>query len=170
MLACVSQDLTYDSDDADAVWDSEVYTWDDEINDNSNNTMEIPITNVTYPVPEVIGFCQDTVELVNTYKTKMVANGNDPTAALALLAPAQTDLATQNGIEQGIKTQLRTQTPITEASRDKAYSYSSYLVDQVVSAFGRNSEIAQEAINLRKKLRPARVSKAAQAAKSAVKA
>jgi hypothetical protein len=54
-----------------------------------------------------------------------------------------------------------------EASCDKAYSYASYVLDQVISAFGRNSEQAQEATNLRKKLHPAKTSAAAKAAKAA---
>ncbi len=46
-------------------------------------------------------------------------------------------------------------TPIMEATPDKAYSYASYVLDQVISAFGQNSEQAKEATNLRKKLHPA---------------
>lgn len=164
----MSQPLIYDSDDPDDIWDGD-YTWDEEIDPNKT-MLEIPITNVTYPEEDVLGLCQDTTELVNSYKTKMIANGTDPTAALALLAPAQSDLSAQNKVQEGIKTQLRDQTPIVEAARDKAYSYSSYLIDQVISAFGRNSEQAKEATNLRKKLHPARTNAAAKATKAAKQA
>ena len=106
----------------------------------------------TYPVEAVLGFCKSTKAMVNTYKTAMTAAGVDPTAMLAVLDPAVTSLNTENATQESIKTQLRNQTPVVEAARDKAYSVASNLCDQVITAFGRTSEQAQEATNLRKKL------------------
>jgi hypothetical protein len=161
----MSQPLTYDTDDPLAVWDGP-YLWDDETTTNTNNTMAD--INVSFSVEEVLGFCQGTTDMVKGYKTQMVAKGIDPTAQLTLLGTAQTSLSAENVVQEGLKTQLRDQTTVVEASRNKAYTAASNLCDQVVTAFGKTSEQAQEAVNLRKKLRPAR--SAAAAAKAAQKA
>jgi hypothetical protein len=102
----------------------------------------------------------------------MTAKGIDPTAMLAALEPAHTDLSAKNVVQEGLKTQLRDQTPVVEAARDKAYTIASNLCDQVITAFGKTSEQAKEAVNLRKKLRPSRsaVAAAKVAAKAAAKA
>lgn len=158
----VSQPLTYDSDSPDDIWDGP-HLWDEEI--NSNTTM--PDSKVNYPVADVLGFAQSTQDMTTNYKTQMVAAGIDPTTTLAKLAAAQTDLSAQNDVQEKLKTQLREQTAVVEAARDKTYTLASNLCDQVISAFGRASERATEATNLRKKLHPKTLSAAAKAAKAA---
>ena len=124
-------------------------------------------TKVTYPVEDVLGFCTSTKDMVNTYKTQMTAKGVDPTAMLALMDTAKTDLSAKNAVQENLKTQLRDQTVIVEAARDTAYAKASNLCDQVITAFGRTSEQATEATNLRKKLHPKSPTPAAKAAKPA---
>lgn len=114
----------------------------------------MPEIKVTYPVEEVLGFCQSVTAMVNTYKTEMIAAGVDPTAGLAALDPAVTTLNAQNAVQENIKTQLRNQTPVVEAARNEAYGKASNLCDLLISAFGRTSQQAKEATNLRKSLRP----------------
>lgn len=114
----------------------------------------MPETKVTYPVEDVMGFCQSTKAMVNTYKTAMIAAGVDPTAALAALDPAVATLNAENAVQENIKTELRKQTPIVEAARNAAYGKASNLCDMVLTAFGRTSEQAKEATNLRKALHP----------------
>jgi hypothetical protein len=111
-------------------------------------------TKVNYPVEEVLGFCQSTKAMVNTYKTEMIAAGVDPTAQLAKLDPSVTKLNAENAVQENIKTQLRNQTPVVEAARNDAYGIASNLCDMVLTAFGRTSEQAREAMRLRKSLRP----------------
>ena len=130
----------------------------------------MPDTKVTYSVEDVLGFCQSTRDMVSTYKTQMIAAGVDPAAQLTLLGTAQTSLSTQNAVQENLKTQLRDQTLLVEPARDKAYTVASNLCDQVITAFGRKSEQAQEATNLRKKLHPKTASAAAKAAKAAANA
>ena len=114
----------------------------------------MPETKVTYVVEDVLGFCQSTKAMVNTYKTEMVAAGVDPTAALAQLETAHSSLNAENAVQENLKTQLRNQTPIVESARNIAYGKASNLCDMVLTAFGRTSEQAKEATNLRKGLRP----------------
>lgn len=156
-LARVSQPLTYDSDDPLAVWDGP-YLWDEEININTNTTMAD--IKVNYAVEDVLGFSNSTKDMVNTYKTQMIANGIDPTTGLTALDTAQTDLSAQNAVQENLKTQLRDQTVIVDAARDKDYTLASNLCDQIIAAFGKTSEQAQEATNLRKKLHPKSAKKA----------
>jgi hypothetical protein len=159
-----SEPITYDSTDPDAVWDGE-HAWDEEINPNPINIMADIKTSAS--VEDVLGFCQSTTDMVKGYKTQMVAKGIDPTAMLTLLDPAQTDLSAKNTVQEGLKTQLRDQTPIVDAANDHAYTIASNLCDQVIAAFGKTSEQAQEATNLRKKLHPKSPNAAAKAAKKA---
>ena len=142
-----------------ANYDAPNQTYDSGVCYDSPNLPQPPInimadTKVKYPVEEVLGFCQSTRDMATTYKTQMVTKGIDPTAMLALVETAQTDLSAKNTVQEGLKTQLRDQTLVVEAARDHAYSVAGNLCDQVISAFGRSSEQAQEATNLRKKLHP----------------
>lgn len=163
----MSQPLTYDSDDPLAVWDGP-YHWDEQLNQNPTTIMAD--TQVSYPVQDVLGFCASAKDMVNNYKTRMVAAGVDPTAMLTQLDPAQVDLTSKNTVQENLKTQMRNQTPLVDAARDKAYTIASNLCDKVISAFGRTSEEAQEATNLRKKMHPNKTqSAAAKAAKAAAK-
>jgi hypothetical protein len=130
----------------------------------------MPDIKVTYAVEDVLGFCQSTRDMVNTYKTQMAAEGVDPTAQLAQLDTTQTGLSTQNAAQESLKTQLRKQTMVVESARDKAYTVASNLCDQVITAFGKTSEQAQEATNLRKKLHPKTTSTTTQATKAEIKA
>lgn len=109
-------------------------------------------TKTTYPVEQVIGFCASTKGMLNTYKTEMIAAGVDPTALLALMDTDIADLNTQNAAQEALKTQLRNKTPIVEASKNTAYGNASKGCDMLISAFGRTSQQAQEATNLRKSL------------------
>ena len=114
----------------------------------------MPETKVTYPVEEVLGFCQSTKAMVNTYKTEMIAAGVDPTAALAQLDTAHSSLHAEHAVQENLKTPLRTQTPVVESARNAAYGKASNICDMVITAFGRTSEQAKEATNLRKALHP----------------
>jgi len=110
--------------------------------------------NVTYPVNEVLGFSTNVKAMLNNYKTQMIAAKVDPTDVIAKLGPDFDDLTTQNNVQEGIKTQLRDQTKLVEAANTKAYNDGSQGCDMVITAFGKRSEQAQEAMNLRKGVRP----------------
>ena len=108
----------------------------------------------TYPVNEVLGFCDGTKQMLETYKPDMIAAGVDPTALIAQLGPLHTTLNTENIKQEGIKTELRTQTEVVEAAKGDAYTTASRGIDMVISAFGRTSQQAKEAVALRKSVRP----------------
>ena len=114
----------------------------------------MPETKVTYVVEDVLGFCQSVKAMASTYKTEMIAAGVDPTAALTQLDTAHSSLNAENAVQENLKTQLRNQTPVVESARNVAYGTASNVCDMVLTAFGRTSEQAKEATNLRKGLRP----------------
>jgi hypothetical protein len=105
----------------------------------------MPNKKVTYPVNEVIGFCGTTEKMLTKYKTQMIAAKIDPEAKA---------LAAANDVQEGFKTQLRDQTVLVNAANVAAYTDCSNACDMVITAFGRGSSQAQEAINLRKGVRP----------------
>jgi hypothetical protein len=121
---------------------------------------------VTYPVNEVIGFGSGTKQMLTKYQTQMVAAGVDPTALIAKLGTDTDSLSQENDKQEGLKTQEREQTTVVEGVKTTTYNDGSKACDMVITAFGRNSEEAQEAINLRKSVRPVSRSAAAKAAKA----
>ena len=114
----------------------------------------MPETKVTYAVEEVMGFCNSAKAMLTTYKTQMIAAGVDPTALMAEVDTACADLNTKNAAQENLKTQLRNQTALVDTAKSAAYTKASKGCDQLISAFGRTSQQAQEATNLRKSLRP----------------
>jgi len=92
--------------------------------------------------------------MLETYKTEMIAAGVDPTALIAQLSPLHTTLNTENIKQEGMKTDLRAQTEVVEGAKTDTYTAASRGVDMVISAFGRTSQQAKEAIALRKSVRP----------------
>ena len=124
------------------------------------------ITNVTFPVNEVLGFSASAKQMLTNYKTQMVAAGVDPTALITKLGTEHDSLTVENDKQEGFKTQLRNQTAVVDAAKSLAYADGSNACDMVITAFGRNSEQAQEAINLRKSVRPDTRQTAAKAAKA----
>jgi hypothetical protein len=96
----------------------------------------------------------------------MVAAGVDPTALIAKLGTDTDSLSQVNDKQEGLKTQEREQTTVVEGVKTTTYNDGSKACDMVITAFGRNSEEAQEAINLRKSVRPVSRSAAAKAAKA----
>ncbi len=108
----------------------------------------------TYPVNEVLGFCISAKQLLTGKKTEMIAQGVDPTAMIAKLQTDHDDLFAQNSSQEDLKTQLRMQTETVDASNTQAYMDGSNACDLVISAYGRTSQQAKEAINLRKSVRP----------------
>jgi hypothetical protein len=109
---------------------------------------------VTYPVNEVIGLCANTKAMLTKYKTQMIAAKVDPTEVIAKLDPDKDTLSNENDKQEGLKTQLRDQTKVVNTSSTTAYNDCSRGCDMVITAFGRQSEQAQEATNLRKGVRP----------------
>jgi hypothetical protein len=112
----------------------------------------MPEKNVTYPVTEVLGFCDATIAMLNTHKTEMIAAGVDPTALITAIGATRDTLNTQNTAQEVIKTQLRNQTIVVDAANAAAYHKASNGCDRVIDAYGNTSEQAKEARNLRKGL------------------
>jgi hypothetical protein len=92
--------------------------------------------------------------MLTNYKTQMVTAGVDPTNLITKLGTEHDDLAVENDKQESLKTQLRNQTAVVDAAKTLAYNDGSNACDMVITAFGRSSEQAQEAINLRKSVRP----------------
>lgn len=110
---------------------------------------------VTYPANEVVGFCASTAAMLTKYKTQMIAAKVDPTDLIAKLDPDGKAITAANDVQEGIKTQLKDATKAVNAVVATGYNDSSKGCDMVITAFGRGSSQAQEAINLRKGVRPA---------------
>jgi transposase-like protein len=108
--------------------------------------------NVTYPVTEVLGFCDATVAMLNNRKTAMTALGVDPTTLITTIGTNRDTLNTQNTTQEVMKTALRDQTAVVDAAKATAYAKASNACDKVIDAFGSTSEQAKEARNLRKAL------------------
>jgi hypothetical protein len=111
-------------------------------------------TTVTFPVNEVLGFSVSAKQMLTNYKTQMVAAGVDPTNLITRLGTGHDSLALENDKQESLKTQLRDQTSTVDRAKADAYADSSKACDMIISAFGRISEQAQEATNLRKSVRP----------------
>ena len=107
---------------------------------------------VTYPVTEVLGFCDATIAMLNNRKTAMIALGVDPTAVITAIGATRDTLNTQNTTQEAMKTALRNQTIAVDAAKAIAYAKASNACDKVIDAFGGTSEQAKEARNLRKGL------------------
>jgi len=116
--------------------------------------INMPTNTVTFPVNEVLGFSASAKQMLTNYKPQMVAAGVDPTALITKLGTEHDTLAVENDKQEGLKTQLRDQTTVVETAKGKAYNDGSNACDMVITAFGRNSQQAQEATNLRKSVRP----------------
>jgi hypothetical protein len=110
---------------------------------------------VTYPVNEVVGFCATSAAMLTKYKTQMIAAKVDPTDLIAKLPVESKAMSDANDVQEGIKTQLKDATKAVNAAVATAYDDCSKACDMVITAFGRGSSQAQEAINLRKGVRPA---------------
>ena len=111
-------------------------------------------TKTTYPVNEVLGFGSKVKAMLIKYQTQMVAAKVDPTDLIAKLGPANETLAEENDKQEGLKTSLREQTITVEGLNTAHYRDGSNGCDMVITAFGRQSEEAQQATNLRKGVRP----------------
>lgn len=107
---------------------------------------------VTYPVTEVLGFCDAVAALLTTHKTEMIADGVDPTALMAAIATKRDTLNTQNTAQEALKTQLKNQTAVVDAANSDAYHTASKGCDQVIAAYGNTATASTEARNLRKGL------------------
>jgi hypothetical protein len=112
-------------------------------------------SKVTYPANEVVGFCASTAAMLTKYKAQMIAAKIDPTDLIAKLPVESKALSDANDVQEGIKTQLKDATKAVNAAVRPAYDDCSKGCDMVITAFGRGSSQAQEAINLRKGVRPA---------------
>lgn len=123
-------------------------------------------TPVTYPVNEVLGFSASAKQMLTNYKAQMIAAKVDPTDLIATLGTDHDTLTVENDKQEGIKTQLRDQTTVVETAKADAYADASKACDMIITAFGRNSEQATEAVNLRKSVRPAPHKTASTAAKT----
>jgi hypothetical protein len=123
-------------------------------------------TPVTYPVNEVLGLAASAKQMLTNYKTQMIAAKVDPTDLIALLGTDHDSLTVENDKQEGLKTQLRDQTTTVETVKADTYADASKACDMVITAFGRNSEQAQEAVNLRKSVRPSPHKTATAAAKT----
>ena len=123
-------------------------------------------TPVTYPVNEVLGMAASAKQMLTNYKTQMIAAKVDPTDLIATLGTDHDTLAVENDKQEGLKTQLRDQTTTVEGVKADTYAHSSKACDMIITAFGRNSEQAQEAMNLRKSVRPSPHKTASAAAKT----
>ena len=108
---------------------------------------------VTYPVTEIMGFCDAVVAMLNEHKTAMIAEDVDPTDLITAIGTEKTSLNTVNTQQEAAKTVLRTKTIAVDAAKITAYNKASKGCDQLIAAFGRTSEEAKEAINLRKGLK-----------------
>lgn len=109
----------------------------------------------TYSVESVLGFGSSVMAMLSTNKTVMTAKDEDPTARIARLGPLGEQLTVENAKQEKMKTDLREQTTTVERLKGEYYSLASGGCDKVLVAFGRGSEQAKEATNLRKKLRTA---------------
>jgi hypothetical protein len=136
-------------DDPAVHWDDPNLRWDEP-----TPPPRMAETKTTYPVNEVLGFASSAKDMLTTYKTQMTAAGVDPTALITKLGTDHTDLSAKNNVQEGFKTQLRDQTKLVEAANSLTYADCSRACDMIITAFGRNSEQAQEATNLRKSIRP----------------
>jgi len=111
-------------------------------------------TKTTYPVNEVLGFSSKVKAMLTKYQAQMVAAKIDPSDLIAKLGPDGDALALENDKQEGLKTSLRTQTATVEGLNTAHYKDGSNGCDMVITAFGRGSEQAKEAVNLRKSVRP----------------
>ena len=83
----------------------------------------------------------------------MILKDEDPTIRIASLTSIADQLEVENAKQEKMKTDLRAQTALVESLKGKGYNVASGGCDKVIVAFGRGSQQAKEATNLRKSLR-----------------
>lgn len=134
-------------------WDDPRLTWDGMAPEES---LTMPESKNTYSVETVLGFSTSVKSLLNTNKTAMIAKDEDPTARMTSIDTTAQSLTAENATQEKMKTDLREQTAKVEQLKAQLYSLSSAGCDKVLACFGRTSEQAKEATNLRKSLKTER--------------
>ncbi len=133
-------------------WDDPRLTWDGPAPKTVPAVSNMDTRN-TYSVETVLGFATSTKTLLTTNKPAMILKNEDPSARIAEIPPLVEELTEQNGVQEKMKTDLRDQTALVERLKAELYNVCSSGCDKVITAFGRPSEQAKEATNLRKGLK-----------------
>ena len=114
---------------------------------------EIPESSVSYSVETVTGFMSSTKGMLTQNKAAMILKDEDPTSRIASLTSIADQIEVENAKQEKMKTDLRAQTALVDSLKGKGYNVASGGCDKVIVAFGRGSQQAKEATNLRKSLR-----------------
>jgi len=106
----------------------------------------------TLPVDELDGVAGQMKEMVNTYKTEMIAKGVDPTALLAGIDAKRNAMNAKNEEQEAARTLWKQRTDELGPLKDDVYAAIAMGCDMVITAFGRTSPRGQEATRLRRQL------------------
>ena len=106
-----------------------------------------------YPVVTTTGFMLGVADYLEKYKTQLIAKKLDPTDDIAALRADAATLTAQNGVQEGLKTQLKDQTAVVSGLNNNGYGSASTLLDSAVGKIGKTTAQGQEGSDLRANLR-----------------
>jgi hypothetical protein len=124
--------------------------------DESFFDTDAPITHrrrtVSYPVTTTTGFMLGVADFLDKYKVQLIAKKLDPTDDIAKLRTDAAELTRQNGVQEGLKTDLKNQTALVEDLNGTGYGDASTLLDAAIGKIGKTTTEGKEGGQLRSKL------------------
>ena len=106
-----------------------------------------------YPEQVTAGFMLEVADYLEKYQTDLIAKKLDPTDDITALRLNAAELTKQNGVQEGLKTQLKDQTTKVTTLNGGGYDAASTALDSAVGKLGKKTTQGQEGSDLRTKLR-----------------
>lgn len=103
---------------------------------------------------EIIGLCEQFIQLLQNYKTELKAKGLDVTDWIENLENQKNDVVTIEGERDSLKAAAKVKTTQLQTAGKGAYKTVSTMVDAVVGVLGKDTPAAKETARLRSSLLP----------------
>ena len=103
----------------------------------------------TLPVELAVSYAQESSALLGKYQVDMTAQGVNPTAIMASITTKVPELIALNAEQENLKTQLRAKTEAVGTLKDEVEKLASTACDKILATYGRTSNEAKEATQLR---------------------
>ena len=108
---------------------------------------------VSYPVTTTTGFMLAVADYLDKYKVQLIAKKLDPTDDIAKLRDDAAELTRQNGVQEGLKTDLKNQTATVEQLNGDGYGDASTMLDSAIGKIGKTTTEGKQGAELRVQLR-----------------
>jgi len=98
---------------------------------------------------EVIGFCNQLVQLFQDNKTDLQTKGLDVTNWITEIDALNDDTVTKDAEQDDLRAALTTKTKETQIAKQLAYKTASTRLDAVIGVLGKDTPLAKQAARLR---------------------